>query len=509
MMATHATGSALTLLPPAILSARMQLNDYASWALLVGLAALIAYMSCRAGVSHGSEEQKAPTAAIQEGPAQDVRGDPEAPASKEATMQAEAPASNEATMQATTLKQGSRMVYLDNLKIVMTAVMMTFHIVGSFNGGGTNFSVGAYESSFTRFGHWFMDVNEAYFMALFFFISGFFTPGSFDKKGPFLFLQDKCKRLGLPAMMLYFVLQPLLLFVVIGVFFGQPEKYHYWYQNGPQWFILWLLIFNIAYAGFRRLQCKLDVASPLAVSLAMVAVSGFLGGLRSFVELEDGLPLYTLNCPHFDQLPQYAVAFAVGIGAKRHQWLRHLGNLSGSTLGLLGGLCLTYIAASFCWPQVITPPKPNPGDDVATELELDILRSIGVCTFSVLFSLALLCLFQRYLNKGGRIQKFFSEAAYPAYLIHFWSAEFFIWTWVLLYQAVVQEQLSFKVKTVCVLQLAGDCKYHRTENVTSFVQLESDAYLWLGCLYSVALTQLVTWPLAWALKQAPVLRDIV
>ena len=51
-------------------------------------------------------------------------------------------------------------------------------------------------------------------MCLFFFISGYFSPGSLDRKGRAAFLQDKFRRLGQPFVFFLFILGPLLLYFV-------------------------------------------------------------------------------------------------------------------------------------------------------------------------------------------------------------------------------------------------------------------------------------------------------
>jgi hypothetical protein len=53
------------------------------------------------------------------------------------------------------------------------------------------------EDSFGWFAIVFLPINQSYFMALFFFISGYFTPTSLDRKGPAEFMADKLKRLGI------------------------------------------------------------------------------------------------------------------------------------------------------------------------------------------------------------------------------------------------------------------------------------------------------------------------
>ena len=55
----------------------------------------------------------------------------------------------------------------------------------------------------------FLWVNAAFFMGLFFFLAGYFTPGAFDRKGAGEFLGDRWTWLGLPLLFGWIVLAPL------------------------------------------------------------------------------------------------------------------------------------------------------------------------------------------------------------------------------------------------------------------------------------------------------------
>ncbi len=62
----------------------------------------------------------------------------------------------------------------------------------------------------------FVKVNLAFFMPVFFFISGYFTPASLRKKGLHGFLRDRFYRLGIPCLVTLFVLNPFLTVYVSG-----------------------------------------------------------------------------------------------------------------------------------------------------------------------------------------------------------------------------------------------------------------------------------------------------
>ena len=163
-----------------------------------------------------------------------------------------------------------RLHYLDNLKVFLTVLVIVHHQTCSFTGGSWYFNVGNYPSSFQAVGKTFLAMNQSYFMCLFFFISGYFTPTSFERKGRQLFLRDKFQRLGIPVrapplssplsscqvpavlrsnsyspvlkyVLFAFVLSPLL-GMIYGSFAGHGAKWNPTPNPGPLWFTGWLLV---------------------------------------------------------------------------------------------------------------------------------------------------------------------------------------------------------------------------------------------------------------------------
>ncbi|MFD0475556.1 acyltransferase family protein [Nonomuraea thailandensis] len=104
-----------------------------------------------------------------------------------------------------------RLWFADNLRILLTSLVVLHHIAVMYSGlplwyyvePPTGAAAGAVLAIFVV-------VNQAWFMGAFFLLSGYFTPGSFDRKGPGAFLRDRLVRLGIPLVVFYFVLSPLL-----------------------------------------------------------------------------------------------------------------------------------------------------------------------------------------------------------------------------------------------------------------------------------------------------------
>ena len=177
----------------------------------------------------------------------------------------------------------------------------------------------------------FFSTNAAFFMGLYFFISGYFVPGSFDKQGSKQFIRKKLLRLGVPL---------LFMGAIIGVLTGKPEI-------GHMWFVESLLVFCLVYALIRHniphyqlsiVNCQLF--KPTIIGLLIVAL---LMGIGSYfirqVSPQDhwiwpfGIIPLPMEPAHY---LQYVMMFVLGILAYRFQCLDRMGNGTGFTTLLIG-----------------------------------------------------------------------------------------------------------------------------------------------------------------------------
>ena len=84
-----------------------------------------------------------------------------------------------------------RLLYLDNLKVCLT-VLVIFHHAGQAYGDGGGWAHTPSNPAEVMPWIWhFFSVNAAFFMGLFFLISGYFVPASYDKQGASVFVQKK------------------------------------------------------------------------------------------------------------------------------------------------------------------------------------------------------------------------------------------------------------------------------------------------------------------------------
>lgn len=282
----------------------------------------------------------------------------------------------------------------------------------------------------------FVLTNQAWFMGALFLLAGYFTPGSFDRKGGAAFVKSRLVRLGIPVLAAIFVLDPI---ARMG-FFLMPESltgisgpptlaaYPALLGLGPLWFALMLLIFDVGYALWRRLRgTPPPVAKDSKGFPGMTAAIGFILALAATSYLfrmavpmgkDVNLVLPFLNFPTISYLPQYLGLFVVGAVASRREWLRDLPASAG-----LAGLVLALAAWVLLFPLAIS----------GRMFSLEFSEAAGFAgngtwqsaaytlwdsTLAVGLPLALIVAFRRFINGAGQLSRFLSGHSYAVYIIH-------------------------------------------------------------------------------------------
>jgi glucans biosynthesis protein C len=237
-----------------------------------------------------------------------------------------------------------RMVYLDRLKVLLTMLVILHHTAITYGGSGSWYYVEGRDSLFAKaLLTMFTAVNQSFFMGLFFFISGWVTPASFDRKGPVRFMKDRVVRFGIPLLVFMILFDPQLWYVSSGYEGSFPDfvKERVWpqplvglvsFDTGPLWFLAALLIFGGGYTLYRVLigHSKVQVISLtprlIAGYLLIVGIANFL--IRIFMPV--GKTVLSLQLAYF---PAYIGLFIAGIAAYRGGWLERLSASSARKWG--------------------------------------------------------------------------------------------------------------------------------------------------------------------------------
>jgi surface polysaccharide O-acyltransferase-like enzyme len=329
-------------------------------------------------------------------------------------------------------KTAGRLLFIDNLRVLLTIQVLLFHLMIIYAGTGSWFYEEGREDFVTgALGAWFVTVSQAYFMGLFLLVSAYFVPGAYDRKGPRRFLIDRLIRLGIPLAVYCWIVRPLLVYLYLrtveglslswwGYFPGQYFRTNALLGAGPLWFVETLLIFTVLYVVWRLLTGRRRARPPVAqthfpgnLSIALFAL---LLGLASFLvrlwrPIEWSFAPLNLQLPFF---AQYIALFILGLTAYRRNWLARLPGAAGRLWLGVGSLMILLF-----WPLALagdmaTSLNPFLGGWHWQALAYALWESflcLGMC-------IGLIWAFRRYAHGQGRLVHALSRNAYAAYLVH-------------------------------------------------------------------------------------------
>jgi peptidoglycan/LPS O-acetylase OafA/YrhL len=273
-------------------------------------------------------------------------------------------------------------------------------------------------------------LNQAWFMGAFFLLAGYFTPGSYDRKGAGEFLTGRILRLGIPILLFYFVLGPIS---SIGFYLMPAEltgittppsfqAYPGLVGLGPLWFVAMLLVFNIGYAVWRMATQRWAPTThePSRPNiLVIVAFILLLAGASYLMRQVVPLGQEVLDFPTLAYLPQYLSFFVVGAVASRRDWFRTLPGwmgVVGFVLAMAAVVALFPLAFSGQWFSVeITPALDNAMGNGHWQ---SAVYALFDSTFAVGLCLGLIVLFRGLFNKENKIGTFLSRQSYAVYIVH-------------------------------------------------------------------------------------------
>ncbi|WP_186074374.1 acyltransferase family protein [Burkholderia gladioli] len=227
---------------------------------------------------------------------------------------------------------------LDALRACMTVLVVFHHSAISYG------AIGGWYYQETAPGHTpgseiltlFCAINQAYFMGLFFFLAGYFTTGSLDRKGAARFLADRLLRLGLPLLVYGTLIGPATI-ALAQTTHGRgftSTLVHQWrqarFETGPMWFAEALLLFSAAAAlvhaacaRSRRDETR-DASRGRLPSDAMLALAAAVTGAAALAlrsRWPVGVDVWGLQLGYF---ASYVVLYVGGHHAARLRWIERV-----------------------------------------------------------------------------------------------------------------------------------------------------------------------------------------
>ena len=330
-----------------------------------------------------------------------------------------------ATTSALIPDQPKKLFYIDNLKILLTVLVILHHSAITYGASGGWY----YAQKSTKIAAlmpmtMFVAINQAFFMGFFFFLSSYFVTSSYNRKGTGKFLGDRLLRLGVPLVFYSFILSPLLSYLVY--YFAKRNHITYfqylggfdsWIDFGVLWFVAALLLFTLIYVLWRTIvknpQGK-RLAPPSAGFIVLFAT--ILGIISFFVRTV--FPVGWVLTPVGFQLghfTQYIALFILGLVAYKNNWLNTLPFKTGRRLAILA-ICLVLFFPVF---YIIKLKVDMPIDWYSGGFHWQsLLYAVWeqVIGFSIIT--ALLCYGKKCWNKTTAFAAKLSRCTFAVYIFH-------------------------------------------------------------------------------------------
>ena len=286
--------------------------------------------------------------------------------------------------------------------------------------------------------YFFGEVCSSFFMSLFFFWSGYFSPRSLNKKGTYAFLFDKLKRLGIPWLIITFVLGPYVNGSLVYVFFLKEQYQGISYlsiiplaNSSVAWFPQELVVFNIVFAFACGEGWKPKVKCPSLLSFFGISLT--LGGLAGVISIFIPFEAELFNVPSgWFWYPSYVVFFFGGALAQTNNWMDSIKDKSRLAI-----YCWAIASVVGLVTLVVVQLVLKEDGEYLPPLLRQFLYKLTQVAIGIPISLAVTVFFHDFVNRKFAVTPFFSKAMYTAYLIQFlgpnWIA---IKCWILILGAI-------------------------------------------------------------------------
>ena len=315
----------------------------------------------------------------------------------------------------------TRMVFFDNLKIIMIVIVIAHHAGQAYGPIGAWWPI--QEVSRAKILAPFFFVNRAFGMSLFFMIAGYFTALSCERLGPVDLSRKRLQRLGIP--LLGFSILMILLQVFVFGLLQTGELGPAWPVDVIHfWFVQHLILYSLGYAlwqGLRRGTAK-NIAHPtnppgygtiLVFALCLALLSAVV---RIWFEIDEWIYLFGYIRIAPADVPRDLGLFLVGTVAYRKDWVSQFSSKAGRVwlaLGLaLAGFWFIYVM----WLENIL---------VLNDFVWDIFLPIWESLLCLGMCIGLTVLFRDKVNIHSALVREMSKSTYAAYMLHIFVVLFF------------------------------------------------------------------------------------
>lgn len=352
---------------------------------------------------------------------------------------------------------GSRLLFFDFVRNVAMLSVILYHAAAAYSTMTPWWSTHDGTSVLADFIRQYFDV---YIMPVFFFVAGYFTLSSLQKKGLGLFIADKFKRLGIPWLVVMLTIVPLSVYSLqlktpigetvhgflnyfitgyLGSFGtlrlgnvppGQITQMHLWYIS---LLIAFFLVFGLAYQlinRFHRASNKTVVIKPAAgqttgasiiKTLLLIAVLSTALSFAVMLFIPD-MSWFTLDLLLQFQPTKvfvYALVFCMGIYAYNRKWFSNATFFNRPYTWAAAGILLT-VGYLLCGKSVFVHAGDSQTLSPILLLAYTAIRSFLCPTILI----TLLSLAHRYMNRPVDLNQKLAVNSFNIYLVHFFFVIF-------------------------------------------------------------------------------------
>jgi fucose 4-O-acetylase-like acetyltransferase len=322
----------------------------------------------------------------------------------------------------------SRLLFIDNIRWTMIILVLSMHASDTYSPFGNWYytehpKIGAMTILMFAFYQSFL---QAFFMALLFFIAGFFAAPSYDRKGFAAFARERCIRLGVPTLLFMFVIGPLTQYYLSHTW-GDGGFPYQWRlhiidgqilsETGPMWFAALLLLFSLLYATARLVARALPRVQHHSCfgNAQLIAFIGTMSVATFLVRIWLPENASVLNT-HPADFPQYILMFVAGIIAARRGWLEGASTMFSVRWAAV--LTITSIPLFALLAAGGGALHGHTADYSGGLNAMSLLKCVWESMVCVGMTLALVSLYRRKFNRQGALATWLSRDAFAVYLCH-------------------------------------------------------------------------------------------
>lgn len=317
------------------------------------------------------------------------------------------------------------MLYLDNLRLSFTFLVILHHVCLTYAANSGWYFYQHLDDPFTNIVlNILMGVGRTWVLACFFLISGYFTPGSLDRKGTWWFIKDRFIRIGIPLGIFALIIRPTMVYLLKRD--TLPLQYSYLenillFKNaapGPAWFLEVLLVFSLLYAAWRALnpssRQRNRETRPFpgngTIILFILILATFTFVMR--IHLPSEKQIFHLRLGNY---AEYVAFFFGGIVAYRNRWLEKLTDAVGKqwTVITAVAVCVYIFFIVQAWGTGESLSFLRGGFSLKTLIATYVGTFIAVGS-----SICLVYLFRTYLNSQPGVIGPMTQDAYAAFIFH-------------------------------------------------------------------------------------------